>query len=66
MTVLVVPQSGVLRATGHTFKPYQLVDTSGEVVSPAAAFLRDLQACGRSETTLRSYGMDLLRWFQFV
>jgi hypothetical protein len=24
-----------------------------------------VQACGRSESTLRSYGMDLLRWFRF-
>ena len=35
------------------------------VVAPAAAYLRDVQACGRSESTLRSYGMDLLRWFRF-
>lgn len=31
-----------------------------------SAFFRDLQAAGRSETTLRSYGMDLLRWFRFL
>jgi hypothetical protein len=31
-----------------------------------AAFLRDLQAAGRSQATLRSYGMDLLRWFRPV
>jgi site-specific recombinase XerD len=66
LAALVVPQAGALRATGRPFEPYQLVDPSGEVVGPAAAFLRDLQGCGRSETTLRSYGMDLLRWFRFV
>ena len=66
LTALVVPQAGALRATGHPFEPYQLVDPSGEVVGPAATFLKDLQACGRPETTLRSYGMDLLRWFRFV
>ncbi|MGH3856827.1 MAG: tyrosine-type recombinase/integrase [Pseudonocardiaceae bacterium] len=53
-------------ATGDLFEPYQLVDADGGVVVPVAAFLRDLQACGRSASTLRSYGMDLLRWFRFV
>jgi len=53
-------------ATGDVFEPYQIVDARGGVVAPAAAFLRDLQACGRSPSTLRSYGMDLLRWFRFM
>lgn len=30
------------------------------------AFLADLHAAGRSVATLRSYGMDLLRWFRFL
>ena len=29
-------------------------------------FFRDLMAAGRSEATVRSYGMDLLRWFRFL
>ena len=66
LAALVVPQAGALRATGRPFEPYQLVDPSGGVVSPAAVFLTDLQACGRPGTTLRSYGMALLRWFRFV
>lgn len=53
-------------ATGEVFEPFRLVDGTGVVVGPAAVFLRDLQACGRSASTLRSYGMDLLRWFRFV
>ncbi|MGH3190081.1 MAG: tyrosine-type recombinase/integrase [Streptosporangiaceae bacterium] len=53
-------------ATGQPFEPYQLVDFSDGVVAAAAAFLKDLQAGGCSETTLRSYGMDLLRWFRFA
>jgi integrase len=61
-----VPQVGALRATGLPFEPYQLVDRAGGVVGPAAAFLKDLQACGRPETTQRSYGMALLRWFRFL
>jgi len=63
---LVVPRCGSVVATGEVFEPFQLVDGTGVVVGPAAVFLRDLQACGRSASTLRSYGMDLLRWFRFV
>ena len=32
----------------------------------AAGFFRDLLAAGRTESTVRSYGMDLLRWFRFL
>jgi hypothetical protein len=35
-------------------------------VTAVAEFFRDLQAAGRSEATLRSYGHDLLRWFRFL
>ena len=45
--------------------PVVLVDAAGERVAAVSAFLRDLQASGRSTATLRSYGMDLLRWFRF-
>ena len=31
-----------------------------------AAFFGDLLAAGRSEATVRSYGIDLLRWFRFL
>jgi hypothetical protein len=31
-----------------------------------AAYLRDLQACGRPAAAQRSYAMDLLRWFRFL
>ena len=36
------------------------------VVEPVMAFFRDLLAAGRAEATVRSYGMDLLRWFRFI
>jgi hypothetical protein len=48
------------------FEPFRLVDADGVPVVPVAAFLRDLRGCGRSASTLRSFGMDLLRWFRFV
>lgn len=66
LSSLVVPRNGSVVATGDVFEPCQLVDVDGVVVAPVTAFLRDLQACGRSASTLRSYGMDLLRWFRFL
>jgi site-specific recombinase XerC len=66
LAVLVVAQRGALKATGELFEPYRLLDASGRVVGPVAAYLRELQACGRSATTQRSYGMVLLRWFRFL
>jgi len=63
---MVVPQAGRLVATADPWEPYQLLDPAGTVVAAVAAFLRDLQAAGRSPATLRSYGMDLLRWFRFL
>ncbi|GDY34045.1 integrase [Gandjariella thermophila] len=63
---MVVPQVGALVATDTCEEPYRLLDPSGTVVEPVAGFLLDLQAAGRSVATLRSYGMDLLRWFRFL
>jgi len=63
---LVVPAVGSLAATGDLWEPYRLLDADGVVVDPVASYFRDLQASGRSTATLRSYGMDLLRWFRFT
>ena len=57
---------GSLQATGDPWDPYRLIDGDGVVVEGVAAFLRDLQAAGRSVATARSYGMDLLRWLRFL
>ena len=62
---LVVPLAGGLRETGDPWEPFRLIDAAGEVVVPVAGYLKDVHACGRSDATLRSYGMDLLRWFRF-
>jgi site-specific recombinase XerD len=66
LAVLVVPQSGRVVDTGDPWEPYRLVDTDGVVVEAVAAYLRDLQAAGRSAATARSYCLDLLRWFRFL
>jgi site-specific recombinase XerD len=63
---LVVPQVGRLVATGDRYEPYRLVDADGAVVVAVTAYFRDLLAAGRAEATVRSYGMDLLRWFRFL
>ena len=66
LIMLEVPQSGALVTTGEPFEPFRLTDAAGAIIAPAAAYFAELLACGRSATTLRSYGMDLLRWFRFL
>jgi site-specific recombinase XerD len=63
---LVVPFAGRLVATGERWEPYRLVDGDGVGVAAAGAYFGHLQAAGRSELTIRSYGLDLLRWFRFL
>ena len=64
LSSLVVPRRGLVEKTDDLFEPYRLVDGAGGVVGPVAAYLRDLQAGGRSAGTQRSYAMDLLHWFR--
>jgi hypothetical protein len=63
---LAVLLRGSLEATGDLFEPFRLADPAGRVAGPAAAYLREVAASGRSAATQRSYGMDLLRWFRFL
>ena len=63
---LVMPLRGSLEATGDLFEPYRLVDADGVVLVPAAAYFRELAACGRPAATHRSYGMAMLRWWRFL
>jgi hypothetical protein len=66
LAALVVRRAGRLIATGDRYEPYRLVDADGVVVAAVTAYFRDLLAAGRAESTVRSYGMDLLRWFRFL
>ncbi len=52
--------------TGDAREPYRVVGPDGAVVEPVSVFLRDLLASGKSELTLRSYSVDLLRWWRFL
>src|SRR5258706_15900799 len=66
LAVLVVPSVGRLVETGDAWEPYQLIDPAGSVVDAVVVYFKDLLAAGNPPTTLRSYGMDLLRWFRFL
>jgi integrase len=66
LSMLEVPVVGSLAATGSKWEPYRLLDPEGRPIGAVAAFFSDLLAAGRSEATVRSYGMDLLRWFRFL
>ena len=65
LAAVVVPRSGRLAATGNRYEPCRLLDPDGVVVEAAAVWFRDLLAAGRASSTIRSYGLDLLRWFRF-
>ena len=66
LSVLEAAAVGSLSATGSKWQPYRLLDRQGREVGAVAAFFSDLLAAGRSQATVRSYGMDLLRWFRFL
>ena len=66
LAVLVVPLAGALTETGDRYEPYRLADAGGVAVEAVTAYFRDLLAAGRADSTVRSYGMDLLRWFRFL
>lgn len=63
---LTVAQVGRIEQTSDLWMPYRTLDPTGVPVEPVSEFFRDLQAAGRSEATMRSYGMALLRWFRFL
>jgi integrase len=64
LSALVVPALGAVEVSGDLWEPVRLIDGVGEPVAPVMAFLKELQASGRSAATQRSYAMDLLRWFR--
>lgn len=66
LTGLVVPRIGGLVETDRLGESYRLMDAAGAVVEPVGVYFRELLAAGRSMATVRSYGMDLLRWWRFL
>ncbi|MEU6557060.1 tyrosine-type recombinase/integrase [Streptomyces sp. NPDC046915] len=66
LTAFVLPEIGRLHGTGEWWTPYQLLGSSGAVVEPVQVFFTELQAEDKPASTIRSYGMDLLRWWRFL
>lgn len=66
LTCFVLPAIGRLAKTDDPWEPYRLLGPDGTVVGPVAEYLKDVQASGSPATTLRSYGLDLLRWMRFL
>ncbi|MDX5569466.1 site-specific integrase [Streptomyces sp. ID05-04B] len=52
--------------TGNRYEPYRLIDPDGAAVEPVAVYFQELLAAGKAPSTVRSYGMDLLRWWRFL
>jgi integrase len=63
---LAVPLVGSVEETADLGLSFRLIDPAGEPVTAVSDYFRDLQAAGRSTATIRSYGLDLLRWFRFL
>jgi hypothetical protein len=40
-----------------------MLDANGTSVEPVAVYFKELMAADSSPLTVRSYGMDLLRWW---
>jgi hypothetical protein len=66
LATLVVPCIGRVVAADDPLEPYQLLDADGAAVKAVASFLRELLAASRAPLALRSYAMDLLRWWRFL
>lgn len=65
VTGLVVPRVGAvshIEAAPGTV----LLDAAGEPVVEVSEFFATMLACGASFSSLRSYGMALLRWWRFL
>ncbi|MER5899637.1 site-specific integrase [Streptomyces mirabilis] len=66
LAALVVPRWGRLMETGNRYEPYRLLDPDGVIVEAVAVYFQELLAAGKAPSTVRSYGMDLLRWWRFL
>jgi integrase len=62
---LVVPVVGAV-ATTDEVPGTALLDASGRPVVEVAEFFRGMLASGANESSLRSYGLALLRWWRFL
>lgn len=61
-----LPEWGRVVATDDGVVPFVVVDPDGRPVEPISRFLRDFVARGRSSGSVRSYVLDLHRWWRFL
>ena len=66
LAAFVLPEIGRLVETGDPWEPYRLLGPEGERIEATAVYFADLQARGLPMTTIRSYALDLLRWWRFL
>jgi hypothetical protein len=66
LAALVVPRWGRLVETDDRYEPYRMVGPDGATVEAISVFFQELLAAGKASSTVRSYGMDLLRWWRFL
>lgn len=65
VTCLVVPAVGTVVSIDAA-PCTVLLDVTGEPVEEVSEFFATMLACGASVSSLRSYGMALLRWWRFL
>lgn len=65
VTALVVPAIGAVVKI-DTAPGTVLLDATGEPVEEVSEFFATMLACGASFSSLRSYGLALLRWWRFL
>lgn len=65
VTALVVPAVGEV-ASIDAAPGTVLLDATGEPVDEVSEFFATMLACGASFSSLRSYGLALLRWWRFL
>ena len=65
VTALVVPAIGAV-AKIDAAPGTVLLDATGEPVDEVSEFFATMLACGASFSSLRSYGLALLRWWRFL
>lgn len=65
VTALVVPTIGAV-ASIDAAPGTVLLDATGEPVEEVSEFFATMVACGASFSSLRSYGLALLRWWRFL
>ena len=66
VTALKLVRAGALVEVKEPLLTYPVVDVNGDEVAVISDFFAEMRARGNSTASLRSYGMDLLRWFRFL